>query len=363
MRRQMSFASSARLVAGREINSRLRTKAFLGMALGFIVMALAVTIIPNVIDNAKPVPVAVSGTPPVDLAKLADADGKDYFDVVESDVSSEEMAALLEDGTVDAGLVFEGGKVTVLGWRDASSRAVEAFSVAPSVELLDPTSKDPATIYMVSLAFSITFFLAASVFGAQIANSVVEEKSTRVVEILLSSTSPRALLTGKVVGNTVLAILQIGAAAIAALLGLAAFGTRIGLDDLGMPIVWFMVFFVFGFLMLAAMFAAAGSMISRAEDVGAATMPVTMLVLIPYLLTFVAQGSQTLTVVLSWLPFSAPLSMPTRIFTGEAAWWEPFGALAVLLATTVAAIAVGQRIYRNSVLLTGARVKLRDALA
>ncbi|CAN5328662.1 ABC transporter permease [soil metagenome] len=359
----MTFLASSRLVAGREVGSRIRTKAFLGMGMALVVMALAATIVPNVIEGGKPVPVAVAGTPPADLATLTDADGKDYFDVVETDVSRDEMATLLEDGTVDAGLDFTDGAVTVVGWRDSSTRAVEAFSVAPAVELLDPTSEDPTTIYFVSLAFSLTFFFAASVFGAQIANSVVEEKSTRVVEILLSSTSPSALLTGKVVGNTVLAILQIGAAALAAVAGLAVFGDSIGLGDLGLPIVWFLVFFVFGFLMLAAMFAAAGSLISRAEDVGAVTTPVTMLVVIPYLLSFVANENETLATALSWFPFSSPLTMPTRVFTGEAAWWEPFGSLAVLLLTTVAAIAAGQRIYRNSVLLTGARVKLRDALA
>ena len=198
--------------------------------------------------------------------------------------------------------------------------------------------------------------------GATIAQSVVEEKQTRVVEILLSTVTARALLTGKVIGNSVLAFGQILAIAALALLGLMLTGQRVLLGGLGTSVIWFVVFFAVGFVMLAALFAATAAMVSRAEDVGSVTTPVTMLVMIPYFLLIFFNDDPTVLAIMSYVPFSAPVGMPMRVFLGAAEWWEPILSLAILVATTVVAVAVGQRIYRNSLLRTGARVRLGEAL-
>ena len=122
------------------------------------------------------------------------------------------------------------------------------------------------------------------------------------------------------------------------------------------------MFFLFGFVLLASLFAAAASMVSRQEDIGSTTMPITMLVMAPYVLVIVFNDNPLVLTIMSYVPFSAPVGMPMRLFVGEAQWWEPILSLAILLASCVAAIAIGAKIYENSLLRMGSRVKLTEAL-
>lgn len=133
---------------------------------------------------------------------------------------------------------------------------------------------------------------------------------------------------------------------------------------LGSPLVWFAVFFLFGFVLLASLFAAAAALVSRQEDIGSTTMPITMLVMAPYILVIIFNDNPPVVMtILSYVPFSAPVAMPVRLFVGEAQWWEPLLSLVILLATCVAAILVAAKIYENSLLRMGARVKLAEALS
>jgi ABC-2 type transport system permease protein len=134
------------------------------------------------------------------------------------------------------------------------------------------------------------------------------------------------------------------------------------LSALGAPIAWFAIFFLFGFVLLAALFAAAAAMVSRQEDIGATTTPITMLIMAPYFLVIFFNDNPVVMTIMSYVPFSAPVGMPMRLFLGTAQWWEPLVSLAVLIATTAVVVALGSRIYSNSLLRTGSRVKLREAL-
>lgn len=362
----MNFWTSVRLVAEREVTSKLRSKAFLIMSGVLLAIIAATTVVPNLIGGDDPVKVAGIGTAPegVDLSQMDDPDGTAYFDVVESDVSLDEAKQLLRDGDVEAAVKFDpNGRTIVWGLDETPTRAVEALSLAPKVELVDPGTRDEQTVYFVAIAFAILFFTSAMTFGGQIAQSVVEEKQTRIVEILLSAMNARTLLTGKVLGNAVLAIGQMIAVVAVALLGLSLTGQRIGIPDLGPAIGWFVPFYVLGFFMLASMFAAAAALVSRSEDIPSVTTPITMLVMIPYMLVFIVNGDETWMRVLSWVPFSAPIAMPTQIYTQEAMWWEPIGSLIVLALATLVILRLAERTYTNSLLRTGTRVPLKEALS
>lgn len=204
--------------------------------------------------------------------------------------------------------------------------------------------------------------MSAMTFGTTIAQSVVEEKQTRIVEILMSTIPVRALLAGKVVGNSVMAFLQIVAIAALAILGMVVTSQKVLLGTLGSSVIWFVVFFAIGFVMLAALYAATASMVSRSEDIGSVTSPVMILVMLPYILVILFNNNPTVLAVMSYVPFSAPVGMPMRIFLGTAEWWEPLLSLAILVVTTVLTLALGSRIYSNSLLRLGARVKLTEAL-
>jgi ABC-2 type transport system permease protein len=253
--------------------------------------------------------------------------------------------------------------IAILGNRDVPSDLISLLSVSPPVELLDANAPNPFLAYLVAIAFGVIFFASAMTFGMTIAQSVVEEKSTRVIEILLAAIPTRALLTGKILGTSVLAVGQIALILLVAAIGASLSGQLDLLPAIGPAVAWFGVFFIVGFVLLASMFAATGALVSRQEDIGSTTTPVTMLVMIPYFLVIFFNTNPLVIGIMSYVPFSAPIAMPLRIFLGTAQWWEPLVALAILVLTTVLLIRIGARIYERSLLKLGARVSWKEALA
>jgi ABC-2 type transport system permease protein len=356
----LSAAQGIWLVAEREIGSKLRSKAFVISTAILILGALAAVIWGGfAASNSSGTPVAVT---PDASQYVAEAQGLDVTDA--SDRAAAEQ--LVESGDVDAAIVGDTSSptgFTILADSEAPTQLMLQLAQLPPVELLSPDEVDGALGYVAALGFGIVFLFAASMFGGTIAQSVVEEKQTRVVELLISAIPVRSLLAGKVIGNTILAMGQILLLAAVAVVGLTVTDQTALLQGLGAPIAWFAVFFLFGFILLASLFAAAAAMVSRQEDIGSTTTPLTLLIMAPYFLVIFFNDNPLVLGVMSYVPFSAPVGMPMRIFLGQAQWWEPLLSLVILIATCVGAILVGARIYENSLLRMGGRVKLSEALA
>ncbi|RZS56158.1 ABC-2 type transport system permease protein [Microcella putealis] len=355
-----SFRESVFLVAGREVTQRLRSKSFIISTLILFAIVLGSILVTGFIARtASDTPVAAVGAA---SDVVADLPG---YELVEADTIAD-AEQLVRDGEVDAAVVSLEGDAAVpfevVALDEAPGGIVAALSIAPDIRLLEEPSLPYGLLSLVAFGFGLVFLMSAITFGGTIAQSVVEEKQTRVVEILLSAISARALLAGKVVGNSILAFGQIIAIAGLAALGLVLTGQDVLAADLGPAVGWFIALFAVGFVLLAAMFASSASLVSRMEDTGAVLTPVTYLVMIPYfLVVFFFDNSVALT-TMSYVPFSAPVAMPMRIFLEQAQWWEPLLSLAVLAVTAVIVVALGARIYENSLLRTGARVKLSEAL-
>ncbi|WP_344819881.1 ABC transporter permease [Microbacterium soli] len=354
-----SAASGIWLVAEREITSRVRSKAFMISTGILLLVALAGVLIggfssrtaePDAIAATSQTASVVSALPNVTVTEVADRAAAERL-VLDGDVSA---AVLPAEGTATG--------VVILAADEAPSSLVMGLSESPQVDLLRPATTDPLLRYLVAIGFGAVFLMAASTFGATIAQSVVEEKQTRVVELLISAIPTRVLLAGKVLGNTILAMAQIVLLAVIAVVGLIVTGQNEVLAGLGAPVLWFAVFFLFGFILLAALYSAAAAMVSRQEDMGATTMPLMMIVMAPYILVIIFNDNPVVMTILSYVPFSAPVGMPVRLFVGDAQWWEPLLSLIILLAGCVGAILVGAKIYENSLLRMGARVKLLEAL-
>lgn len=346
------------LVAEREIGAKLRSKTFLISTVILMVIALASILIGGFASkNQDATAVAVTSETASVVKALPNTEITEVADqaAAEEAVRSEKVAAAVVPSDGPLGY-------TVIALDSAPEEIVAALSQSPQVEILEPATTNPLLRYFIALGFGVVFLMAASTFGGTIAQSVVEEKQTRVVELLISAIPARTLLAGKVVGNTILAMAQILALVAVATVGLMLTGQQEVLASLGAPIVWFAVFFLFGFVLLAALFAAAASMVSRQEDIGSTTTPITMLVMAPYILVIIFNDNALVLTIMSYVPFSAPVGMPMRLFVGEAQWWEPLVSLAILLASCVAAIILGAKIYENSLLRMGARVKLAEAL-
>ena len=220
---------------------------------------------------------------------------------------------------------------TVLAMDEAPDDVVTALSTRPALRLLDPDALDPVLAYLVPLIFAFIFFITSQIFGLQIAQSVVEEKQTRIVEILVAAVPARALLAGKILAGTVLAFGQIALIALITVVGMR-FGDSGELLSLLAPAIgWFLPFFLLGFVLLAAMWAAAGALANRQEDVSAVSTPVQIAIMAPFFAVSFLNDNPTAMTVLSYVPFSSPTAMPLRLFHGDAAGWEPLVSLALLL--------------------------------
>lgn len=357
--RALSSAQGVWLVAERELSTKLRSKAYLISTGILLLMALAGVIWAG-FASAAPSVTSIAATSGAS-ALLQDAEGFDVTEVADRAAAEE----LVTGGTVDAALIEDASSptgVVIIADKEAPQSLVMMLSQSPTIELLDADPASGALRYILGIGFGLVFMMAAITFGSPIATSVVEEKQTRVIEILLSAIPARVLLAGKVLGNTLLAISQILLLVIVGTIGLIVSGQTEILQGIGGPIAWFAVFFFFGFILLAAMFAAAGSLVSRQEDVGATLTPVMYLTMIPYFLVVFFGDNPVVMTVLSYVPFSAPVGMPIRLFFNEAAWWEPLAALAIMLVACAIVVLIGAKIYENSLLKMGARVKFRDAL-
>lgn len=356
--RRPGTASLALMVAEREVVTQVRTKSFIistAILLGAVLLSIVVgALVAGGDDDTRVAVVGDAAEAVAGVDGLAAVDAADEAEARELVRSEEVTAAVVPD---DAVLGYR-----VLALEEPPLEVVAALSVSPEVELLEPSGTDEGLRYLVALGFGLVFLMSAAGFGATIAQSTVQEKQSRVVEILLAAVPSRALLAGKILGNSALAFAQTAAIAAMAVLGLLITGQDEVLGLLGAPLVWFVGFFLVGFVLLAAVYAASASLVSRFEDVGTVLMPSTMLVMLPYFGVIFFNGNETVLTVLSYVPFSAPVAMPMRLFLGTAGWWEPLVALAILLVACVVVIAIGARIYERSLLRTGARVRLGEVL-
>ncbi len=347
------------LVAEREISTKLRSKAYLISTAILLLIALGGVIWAGA-SSANPSSTPIAATSATASA-LSELDGYEVTEVADRDAAT----ALVEAGEVDAAVVDDAASargLVIIADEEAPQSLLMALSATPDVELLNPDAASGPLRYILGIGFGLVFMMAAMMFGSPIATSVVEEKQTRVIEILLSTIPARVLLAGKVIGNTILAMSQILLLVAVGTIGLIVTGQTSFLAGIGGPVLWFAVFFLFGFILLAALFAAAGSMVSRQEDTGATLTPVIYLTMIPYFLVIFFGDNPVVMTVLSYVPFSAPVGMPIRLFFNEAEWWEPLASLAIMLVACAVVIMIGAKIYENSLLKMGARVKFREAL-
>lgn len=359
--RPLSTAAAAWLVAGREVRARLRSRAFL-VSTGILFATVLLTVILGGVLSAAPAATHIAVVQGAVPSAVLEAARGLSAEVVPDAATAERM---VHAGQVAAAAVPDPGSTlgfSVVAESSPPTGVLEQLSVSPSVHLLHPEKGAGLLRYLVAIGFGLVFFLSGMTFGQLIAQSVVEEKATRIVEILLAAIPARALLAGKVIGSTILAVGQIVVLLGIAIGGLALTGQASLIGALRGPIVWFALFFVLGFLLLATMFAATGALVSRQEDAAATTLPVTMLVMAPYILIIVLNGSDTAVGIMSYVPFSAPVAMPLRLFLGTAQWWEPLVSLAILIATVLLMLQLGARIYENALLRLGTRVPWRQAL-
>jgi ABC-2 type transport system permease protein len=354
------FTTAIGLVIEREIMVRLKSKAFMvSTILSIVLFGVLVGVsgaLPSLFSSTDKVAVTSAGAKAIEGIDDIEPVAVDDIDEAKALITSEKVeSAVVESQNSPTG-------VAVLSLRSAPESLIGALSLTPEVELLDPDAPDPALTYFIGLGLGLVFFMAAMTFGNTIASSVVEEKQSRIVEILLASTSARVLMFGKVIACTILAFAQIGLTAVAVLAGAAISGNDLVLGKVAEPIAWFVPLFIVGFVMVAALYAAAASMVSRTEDLPSTSTPIMMLIFLPYMGVIIFSSNETVMAVLSYIPFSAAVAVPMRVFLGTIAWWEPLVSLLILIVTTLLALLLATRIFERSILQSGPKLTWGQAL-
>lgn len=211
----------------------------------------------------------------------------------------------------------------------------------------------------------ILLYLLLIQYGSWVLNGVVEEKSSRVVEVLLSAVTPRQLLVGKVVGIGLVALGQAGLLLVAAVVTALGTGSDF-LDQTSVSAMLVMLlWFVLGYAFYCCVYAAAGSLVSRQEDAQNVSFPVTIPLLVSYLMSFtILTGGDPSPVVraLAWVPATAPFLMPVLYAVGETSLTAVFASAAITTVAIAIVARVAAAIYARAVLRTGSRVRWRQAL-
>jgi len=279
----------------------------------------------------------------------------------------------VDDEQADAGLAGDAGAIIVRKKLDDNlgnalqqgSRLLRLEAQPPPplpVRALQPTDNSDDLQSIAFVAALLLYFQLIG-YGFWLASGIVEEKASRIVEVLLATIRARELLAGKIVGIGIVGLMQlvvIGAGATA--LGVATDQVDLTGDTVravGVVLAWF----VLGYAFYACLFAVAGALVSRQEDVQNTTTPLSIVLFGSFMLSFAALDDPAggLATALSFVPPTAPIIAPVRLIAGEMPVEQIIGAVVVLLASTAALVAVAARIYSHAVLRTGTRVKLLEA--
>ncbi|THV41290.1 ABC transporter permease [Glycomyces buryatensis] len=377
------------LVAGREIRVRGLAKAnLISMAITVLIVGVLAAL-PAILsggDDTTAIGIAGSESTAMQqqLEAIGDYDVTVYGSAAEAEraVQDEDVDAAVADGKLYSqdGVGNEEQTVLESVWQSAAvetslteagldaAQIQDALSVAPlesvTFEQAGGAENDP-TAYFTGLIISILIFFMLMMPVQYIAMGVVEEKSSRIVEILLTSLKPWQLLGGKVIGLGVIsavnliAIVAVGlgvSAATGMLPELPPGTTSAALSTLGW---WVLAFALYGTLA-----GGIGSLVSRQEDAGSVLAPLTTTLTIAYvgsIFILNAPGSLFAEILSIVPPFSA-IAMPTRIAIQEVPAWQVVLAVGLLAVAAAGALALGATLYKRSVLHTGSRLKLMEAL-
>jgi ABC-2 type transport system permease protein len=267
-------------------------------------------------------------------------------------------------GLIQAVSVRERSRQALIAEGLSSEQVDAALAQSPlPVDALEPVNAESRETAAVAFVGVLLLYGQLFAYGYWVAAGVVEEKSSRVVEVLLATLRPSHLLRGKILGIGLLGLAQLLLIGLVGLFASSAVGTLEfpsgAIATVGLVLVWF----VLGFFFYATMFAVAGSIVTRQEDLQTTMTPLTILIVGSFFIGLSATSNpdSTLAVVASLLPFSSPLVMPTRIALGDAATWEVVASIAISVAATAALIPLATKIYSRALLRPG-RVRIRQVL-
>jgi ABC-2 type transport system permease protein len=386
--RGISSASMVRLVAAREVAARVRDKNFIISSVVIVLVLVGVLGLQVAFSSgSEETRVGLVGDAALRAALEQQGDALDVdVRVVELDDAAAGRAAV-EAGDVDGVLVLDDGQEPQLLVEQSAGGSLQAVVQGAVAQLalaeqlraagitgldvpevgvtaLDPDADADGQRVVVAIIGVGVLYSLLILFGQFVAQGVVEEKASRVVELLLATMRPWQLLAGKILGLGLLGLAQI------VLIAAIGVGGAIAFDLVDIPgelvgtAVSVVVWFVLGYAFYAAIFAVAASLVSRQEDLSTVVMPTTLVLIGAFVVGIQASADPggALARITSYVPGLSPLVMPVRQAAGDVAAWEIALAVVLMLVAIALIVRLGGRIYAGALLRTGGKLKIREAL-
>lgn len=392
----ISSLKSVWLVAQRELSVHLRSKTAV-ISTALITLAIvAGLVLMKFLGGADPIILGHdSSTDAQSLAPVVtQLEAQDREVSIESFNSAADLKAAVESGDITAGvndsadglslIVNESADPSVLQAATAANQSalmeelldsasnadrarIEAQLSSPAAtEVINPPTEVEGSQAAVGMIVGVLLYIGIFGGGMAVAQGVVEEKSSRVIEVLLATVRPWQLLAGKVVGIGLASLIQVAIYIAAGVITAKALGIADSIPfDIASVGIWVLVWFLIGFLVYALMFAALGALVSRQEDLSSVIPLPMMLILVAYMIGVAVAPSDpdsTVVTVASYVPFTSPIVMPIRSAYGVASTSEVMIALVIGLITIPLMLSITAKIYSNGVRRSGAKIKLKDAL-
>ncbi len=379
----MTFRSTL-LVIERELREAARRKGLWLLAIGMFLGSCAIVFLPDLLADDGPgeATVMVAGDDEVGVAAALGEVDDPVIEVTSGDDRTAVVDAV-EQGDADLGVLLSGASSTLIvddpdtGLVDLVAGVVAETSAA---DRLDGAGIDPAEVEAAFAAASpaiepvdvergdreaaafivmLVLYLLTVILTSQIASAVAVEKSNRVSEVLLAIVPPRALLFGKVIGIGCIGVVTLGLVAVPVIVDLARGATLP--SGIGVSMLASAIWFVGGLALYLIVAGALGALVSRQEEVGALVVPLTMVLVAAYFAT-ISFGDGPAGAVLSYIPFTSPMSVPYRIGVGAGSPVEYVVSALLLVVAVAVAARLGSVVFRRAVVRTGRRLSLRDVL-
>lgn len=229
--------------------------------------------------------------------------------------------------------------------------------------------KDQMQNFFYTYIMIFALYMVILLYGQMVATNVATEKSSRAMEVLVTSAKPTSMMFGKVLASCIAGFVQLFL-----VFGSAILFYNLNREQLSNPLIasifdipvelfaYMIVFFILGFLIYAFMFGAIGSTASKLEDINTSVMPITFLFIIAFMVVMFSMSSGSIDnaamKVCSYIPFTSPMAMFTRIAMSTVAWYEIAISIVILIASTVGIGVLSAKIYRVGVLLYGTPPKI-----
>lgn len=252
-------------------------------------------------------------------------------------------------------------------------QATDVMNIQISSQVED-LGKNQMESFFYTYIMIFALYMVILLYGQMVATNVATEKSSRAMELLITSAKPTSMMFGKVLASCLAGFIQLvvvfGSALLFYNLNKSYWGNNMIIDSIfNIPpglFVYMLVFFILGFLIYAFLYGAVGSTASKLEDINTSVMPITILFVVAFIVIMISMSSgnvdNTIMKVCSFIPFTSPMSMFTRIAMSTVPWYEIAISIAILVGSTVGIGLLSAKIYRVGVLMYGTTPKISNII-